>query len=857
MRWITQLLICILLIISLYIGLTPVLRELWLQSNISNESPEKARASSYFPLSQDKWLTFEIANQSRLFRFYFHAALRPNKLDTNLSYEIQYQWLDSTGMLIAENIYHINTRHSPFLPVNVTNINPVVDTKNNNTNIPTNIESSVQPLSTRFYNHNRSEPSVDQSLYLSPAEHPTAKKIRFRVHAMNMGINEIGLRSYIQYHRDDKDIQVAWQRMSREQRQAISNASVYPSFLLSEHERYNIMRAYWKPIGPLGVLDKDYRIETLYIRESTVPTLPQTTIVNEGVFVSPKHWLTLKLESPSKRYRIQWNGIHPLQPDIPNAMQLHWQDENVLDQRRWQANVKLQIWEGELSEGLLQVIPNKKGILKFYQLENNKWQDITPNRLRSRAYVCTPNTPLHYSMAPGEEIQPIKINARGFYRHDKDPILKPIKVSLNIRSNNERILIQDSFNLKNNPNPYQQFKDTALIDSHIFEPVYRYIDASRNSNSLNIKCSAPTLISVSTRPWQHPISRALPRDKNYWHAYPVREPAWFSLQPKGVQQLIANNQYHSLIWNLQPINTNTLVSSGDFSWQALNNQNPDTLEKQLFSHHESNTTTRMEARASSYQAIKGSQKVIFSGKNAQAQLRPSAVYLRDTPQPQLVQVLIDDKPILKITVVGENGKVRLPSLKSGTHKIEFRSKGEKIQWFVNNTAQSKRSHLLRSAYPLLLDNLQPEESPLIKKLLLTNTSTSINKKIFSVTLPFNISGEGQQLALWLFAPTHSTKLQCTLSVQSQRLAGSQESHSFRHYKYDITTEKYPLSHVLKQKMGRVHGPIPLFVKLDKDLPSQDAHAKLSCNQPNVLASAGIISAGVSSSYDFRERINAQ
>lgn len=856
MRKLTQLLIYLLLFSALYIWLAPTIKEIWLQSKIAQNSPEQARASSYFPLEGKKWLTFDIANQSRLFRFYFHAALMPNNEEQNLSYEIQYQWLDVNAEIIAENIYHINTRSSPYLSMHIQaeqSTEQAVDVSTANKEG----DPVLTLLPSRFYNHNRSEPSLDQSLYLSPAQQPLAKQLRFRVHTMDAGIEHIGLRSYLQYQRDQKDVDIAWQRMSSAQKQDITSASVYPNFLLSVYERHNIMRAYWKPIGPLGVLDKDYRIETLYIRENTEPTLPQEPIVSDGLFVSPEHWLTVKLNHPSARYRIQWQAITPLQADIPRVMKLRWQGNDIRQERYWEENVTNAMWEGVLAEGLLQVIPDGKGIFKLYQFENDQWQDITPEKLRSRAYLCTPNTPLQYSLSSGVEVQSIKINARNFYRSDQASNNKTHKVMFSTKSDRGETLIQDTIQLDDMVNPYQQFNDAALIDSHVFESSNRYLTAQKNSQDLLIKCTGPVLISVSTRPWRHPVSQVLPRDSHYWLAYPEREPAWFSLRPYNAQQLITNKQYHSLIWYLQPIDSNPLITSGQFSWKSLENQDPYALEKSLFTHNESDTSTRMEARAVSFIELSAAQKVNFAGRNAQAQLRASAVYLRSQNTPELVTVWLDNKEVLTTTVVGKSGRFHLPDIISGEHKIEFRSKDNTIRWFINNTTQSKRSHLLRWAYPLLPQDVNNKEPAGFTQRSAAHTTLKNKQQHYSVTWQFEISGQGQQLAIWLFSPNHTAALNCELTLRSKRLIGSQSSHSFRHYQYTISSSDYPVSHILKQKKGLVHGPIPLFIALKKDLPAQQASIKLSCDQPEVLASGGIISAGENTSYDFRERIDAQ
>ena len=830
MRWISQLLMLILLFTGLYVWLSPALKTLWLQSKLSEQDPQQARASSFFPLEKDRWIIYDIAKQSRMFRFYFHAGILPSETNNTLKYQINYQWLDDNDNILFENIYHINTRPSPFLPI------PTLPSLN--------AKHDGVPLATRFYNHDRSAPSLDQALYLTPSDQPQARTLRFRVLAKDAGIDEIGVRSYIQFHRDPQDIEVAWQRMSLVQREAISNGSVYPSFLLSDYERRNLLSAYWKPVGPIGVLDEDYRIETLYLRENTAPTLPLQSIVADGLFASDHHWLTFKLPSSFARYRLQWHSIHQQTSSTPSSMQLRWQNVLLTTDNLWQAPVTENQWQGELAEGLLQVMPNSSAILKLYQWQDQQWRDITPEKLRSRAYICNNQASLYFALAPGQKIQSLKVSAKGYTRSDQINASQPGSVIIKTLTKNGSDLVTDTLFLPQTPNPYQHFNDASLINSQVFETVHRYIDTPNNSHSLRIQCNTPTLISVSTRPLTHPIRRQLPRDRNYWHAYPDREPAWFTLQPKNAQQLITNQQYHSLLWYLSPIENSAILSSGQFSWQALNNLDTNALEKQLFSNHPSEQSTRMEARSVSYTPIMKGKKVQLAGKSQQRLLRPSAVYLRNKSTPQAIQVWLDNKPILNTTIAGTSGKIRLPNIKAGSHNIEIRSKGPAINWYINNTQQSQRSHLLRSAYPL-------------KSVTHSKSTGASDKKNYSITLDLPINGNGQQLAIWLFAPQNKLNLNCDVSLQATRLGGSQPTHSFRHYHYSIASHSYALSQVLQQKDSAVHGPIPLTIQLNTDLPEQSARAQLNCDQPGVLASAGIISAGLSSSYDVKERLDVQ
>ncbi len=843
MRWLSHIILSVLFIGSLYIWIMPIIRDLWQQSQLAKQSSEQARASNYFPLISDKWLAFDIVNPNRLFRFYFHGALLETDNTKARSFKITYQWIDDEGEVLKEQHYYINTRKSPFLPaVKIPSSDPQ--------HTP---DLMTEPLATRFYNHNDSQPSLDQSLYLLPSVQPKAKKIRFTVAAMDPGIVEVGVRPYLEYQRDPKKINIAWQRMSRRQHETLSNASVYPSFLISKYERDNLMSSYWKPLGPLGVLGKDYEIETLYLRQNIAPTLPADIIVPDGLFASPNHWVTIVLDKPQlftqeqdtslSRYRIKWYSIEKKDNRTPKYMQLRWQGKNFKQQRQWQGKMQEQVWEGNIASGLLQIIPNDTAILKIYRRSNRQWLDVTPDKKRSRSFICLPKAPVYYSLAPGSHKQSLKISGRKFKRAGQGDSRGLFYFTLRTYTKGGKLLARDNVALNHAQFPYRHFSDSAIVNGHVSEASTRFIDAHKSSHRLRIDCSTPTLVTVNSRPWRHPITRNLPLDGNSWYSYKSREPAWFTMQPDNVENLIVNKRYHNLLWYFKPIEGNSTIASGQFTWNALSSQDMYALEKQIFSNRSSEQETRMKVRGASFQALEGLNNLLFAGKSDQKILRPTAIYLKDSHQAQTVEVWLDNVLAIKTTVAGKSGKIHLPNIPAGQHDIEIRTKKNNINWFINNTAQSKRSHLLRSAFPLILEERVNEDH--------------IKESNYSLTLPIEISDDPQKLSIWLFAPQNEHTLNCQLTLKANRRTSSKASHSFRHFNYHISSEQYPLSHVLHQKEGAVHGPIPLLVHLDEDLTAQSASASLHCDQAGVLASAGVISAGITPFYDFKERLDAQ
>jgi hypothetical protein len=814
MRWLGRLILAIALVSVLLTWVHPLIRDLLQQFRLSAQFKAQVHPSSFFPLSRNQWLTFDTPTQAIMFRFYFHAALTTpvDSAADPVSYQLHYQWLDHKGTVVKEKYHYISGRHSPLLPP------PPAGAS---------VENSLLSRATRFYSHPNTHPSREQALYFSRNDQPDAMQIRFRLNRADAAIAQVGVRAHQQYARDAKALKVAWQRMSEARRTALSDASIYPSFLLSEFERRNLLAKYWKPIGPTGNLNEDYRIETLYIRE-TVPTPPAAEkLIPDGRFASPEHWVTWVLEAPVGDYRMTWQ---PLEKGAPEILQLRWQGMDYRQQKEWRHLLARQEWDGTLQPGLLQVIPDRPAMVKLYRRTQEQWQEVNPEKLTTRAFYCTPAAPLSYRLVSGLHPQPLKITARGFHRADLPTAGGPTGITVSTLDQAGNRLTRWQQILPSEPAPYQHFADAALVDSRVFAPLSSYLHASHQTHRLEIRCSHPSLISLLSRPWQHPIKRRLPEEANPWYAYATREPAWFTLQPDNAQHLISRKGYASLHWHLQPVERNPDIAAGHYRWKSVPLKQPGPLEKQVFSPHDSGSPARREARHATFQPILKPTRVRLAGPGNQRVLQPRVIFNKPTALPETVQVWIDGSRLLETTLAGKNGTLRLPPLNAGTRQLEFRPRH--IRWYLSNTTAAHPGYILRSAY-----QLQPGAgSP------------------FPQTLAWRlqIGHEPQQFRIWLYVPAQQRTVNCQLKLQARRPPQAQPSYSFRTYRYQLNPAAYPLSQVLYQRNARVRGPIPLTVQLHDDLPAQMASARLHCEGPGVLASAGLIAAGVTPVTHFEE-----
>ena len=182
MRWIGRLLVICLLASSLWIWVRPVVVGLWGQSRSIARSMDHDMANSFFPLSSERWLTFDIPKNSTLFRFYAHAALKNDVGENTASYVIDYQWLDQQGVVLEERQHHITTRASATRPME-------------------NLTDHEAPSRQRFYDHQRSIPSSDHALYFNATTYPEATSLRLKASSTEEYIDQIGIRPYQQFQR--------------------------------------------------------------------------------------------------------------------------------------------------------------------------------------------------------------------------------------------------------------------------------------------------------------------------------------------------------------------------------------------------------------------------------------------------------------------------------------------------------------------------------------------------------------------------------------------------------------------------------------------------------------------------------
>ncbi len=819
MRWLGRFLLCLLLLCLAYITWS-YLRALWSEFDSTTEvSLDNARASIFFVLNEEKGLVYPIAPADRLLRFYIHAGFESRSLPEKLDVILHYEWLDDAGKVIQNGQYALVVRPRPLLRYNPLDL--------------------AQALPSRFYVDDGVTPSLDESLYFSPLDAPGAVALRLRMGQRVPGLSFLGVRSYIRSYRNTDQVDMVWRRMSQGRKEQLSDASIYPHYLLSSFERNNLLSAYWTPIGPKGAPPKDYLQSTLYIREGGIDIPDEEQFKPSGHYASDTQAVTFNIDQPG-RYKVVAKSLGA----APSSQALvvwqglqrseHWEQPVVLEQGDDSEN---RVWEADLNPGLLQWQPLSAMTVELFQWVSDSWVSRTPERQFAKAFVCGPNQPLEYTLSPGERLQPLQLVLRSFHRSDVPGFQEnTTRMRYRIDNNKANTLLQGV--LQNQPvlDLYRQFADAAWIDSRIYEAEKVFINASHQAARLHIECEQFGLISVYSRPSDLPIKKHYPLDRRPWMQHEDKLPAWFGMLPVPRERTAERPNDYALVWYRQPVVAKPEMAAGNFAWTWLDTAGQHTwLEKQLFSSRDSADDIRHESLSAVYTELDNSEdgKVVLYSPLDQQLIRPKLLYLSQDVQDRKIAVSIDGQPTLETMLNKRFGSLSLPPMKPGQHSFAVMP-ALKAKWFINHSKpleEKDESYVLRSAY-------------------------RVEKNSVQLRLP--LLDIDQSVSLWFYVPD-SFQQQQTL-VCDARLKAEQADvvenartlalHQFNFHDLDSNT-----AYALQGRELQYIGPLKSSIVL-KNIPQQTAVLELSCNAKEWLVSAGLIAEGARE-YDIYSEIMAQ
>jgi hypothetical protein len=191
-----------------------------------------------YRLIPQKPVSFAFSKPVTLFRILSCAALAPGmgEKEGGWVYGYRVEMLDLSGRTIGTHDVHSRTVIRDRL--------------------------SLEEERVRFYRGAKASITLDDNALIS-SKTPVAS-VRISLLPSDPGIVGIDARVYERRPFIGKNALAAFRRRSPDEQAELASSNAFPLELLTELEMMNIARNQWRPVGPLGIEGRDYRMLIMY-----------------------------------------------------------------------------------------------------------------------------------------------------------------------------------------------------------------------------------------------------------------------------------------------------------------------------------------------------------------------------------------------------------------------------------------------------------------------------------------------------------------------------------------------------------------------------------------------------------------
>lgn len=643
MRWLGWLVLLTVGAVLLAVGYRQ-LQPLW--QDVAAELPPlveqlqlETRTTTVYGLESGRWLSFPIPGRTRELRLLSQAAADSDvRIGTELVYGIEYELLDARGQLLQRG----EQAHSARIPE------------------PRLVEGHPVPLA--LYADTALQLATGQSFQLPLQQVPDAVLLRVRSQPLQAGIERLVLRTYWEERLTSEQAEGQWKRFNQGQREALVQALITPSELVTPQERINLLSRQWQPVGPQQVDAARYR---LFLNVDKRMQLPSEAVA-AGRYLAPGRMLVLPIAHAGK-YHLRW------QPQgAPGRVEWHRVDERYRLPEWSSLDLSREEYR-HLEPGLLVLRSTVPGHFDLVA-ETAPERSALPPRRYLRSHPLAPLEPLRFELAPSATGN---AGVRLDLRLHMPGVALPAQAEITAEYH-----IVDAAGVVLEAGTLSGVAEASLLDrsgqpevADLSDPLRFYLRVPAGAAAIEMTSRHPLLASAYTRPLELPYRRQVSDDYRAWRDDGTSDPAWFLLRP-------VTTTTASVLLELQPRvpERNQDVARGLYHWQSLDIAGARSARLLVAADPE--TPVRTTALPGYFQPLPlSAEKVRLAVPAAAYQIRPELIYLRNSSEPFRLQMTLGEQRVEQV-LSGRLGSIRLPLVAPGTHAVRLHSTAQG-QWLLN------------------------------------------------------------------------------------------------------------------------------------------------------------------------------
>ena len=398
-----------------------LLRERETDNSASHEVSQYTRYRAY-TVGKDDWLEFQFGASSRALRLFTNAALAhdvhrypvPEDVNARLGYCycLEYQLLDWRGLVLKESEYYFRA------------------------SLPKSDDLGEEPLES-FFAKNDLIPAGTRTMQIPMIRYADTKPARLRVRLVKSDplIEEVVVRMYVEHERAGYDKPATWQRLSKNSRDKITRASVFPAELLSRQEKSNLLRWKWQAASPVGFDGREFHMRRMYVASDRHQPLSDHSV--EGVEIHAEHRMVAPL--PNQLGQVVLHIAETSGQETEECLVRWYGPTRGEREERFYRIGASPIHLPEKEGGLLEISTNVTATARLLWHAANtdaeqasEPMDITPTPVSARMYCVSDEVPLDFAIAhAGEKATPLRITLRGDMSGKESPPIRecPLAIS--------------------------------------------------------------------------------------------------------------------------------------------------------------------------------------------------------------------------------------------------------------------------------------------------------------------------------------------------------------------------------------------------------------------------------------------
>lgn len=630
-----------------------------------------------FLLHQDNSLVFDVPPGSPLIRFISNAIIPAAvTADEKLHYELRYEWLNADKQAISAGRYHHLSRLSWR-------------------------ETEGGPQTANLFLDEDRQPIDGRRALLQPPD--GARLIRVHLQSADDIIQGAVLRAYFEESSPERRLAVIWQRLSATQRERLAESNVYPSSLMRESEKLNLVRHSWQPLAPRGLEGTDFKAETIYVSQGEPVTEEVAVEELEGMQFGGTALGILSVSENGANYRLNLKAVGKL-PSGSGKIVVSWYGRSSSERSThsfdWNGD-ELDIvrqWPG----GILEFESSTPVALTVFEIQGDTETDVTPEQLKVRVYETAPNEPINWAITHVDtRATPMRIDLRSIIEPGQASY-SAVTATISFQDSNGTELSSQALHFLPEASRYDS-PPGKYVDQLISDPQRWYLLAPPDAAFLSIMSDTSILTSMYNRPPDLPVVRRIPDDYFKDSKDDNAIPTWFSVRPLDHDELETQERAPILALQRRPPEDEQSILDGEYLFETMNPEGR-WRARDVLTPRDTSRSLRDQALASNYRHMRSGEavEITLSDRANRVRLKPTLAFARQSKMPNKIELYANGLRMYHGTLRTQHGEIRLPAIAAGKHQFRIQTNAD-ANFYLNYAADDTTEDYLRRSVFVLPD----------------------------------------------------------------------------------------------------------------------------------------------------------